>query len=120
MSDIPLTILPKVLQDIKVNHDSVKDEPIPPNSPSRNRLTGKRLLHNSDLRRVRNNEASRKSRQNRRKKLQSQTQLVEILQDEGRRLSQKVNELEALKAEIMKYITSNKTSLQNQDKQNIS
>jgi len=108
-SDLPLTILPDVLQDIKVCSEPFRNKPIP---PTRNRVTEKHLStsHNSDLRRVRNNEASRKSRQNRRKKLQTQVQLVEILEDEGRRLTQKVKELESLKAEIMKYITSNKMS----------
>jgi hypothetical protein len=41
--------------------------------------------------------------------LQTQAQLVDVLEEEGRRLSNQIKELELLKAEIMKYMTgSNK------------
>jgi hypothetical protein len=41
--------------------------------------------------------------------LQTQAQLVDVLEEEGRRLSSRIKELESLKAEIMKYMTgSNK------------
>ncbi|KZS13173.1 Uncharacterized protein APZ42_021638 [Daphnia magna] len=98
--------LPKVLQDISA--DSATEYSLPPTPIPRTRTNTKRSSNpskNSDLRRVRNNEASRKSRQNRRKKLQTQAQLVDVLEEEGRRLTNKIKELETLKAEIMKYMT---------------
>ncbi|XP_046651862.1 uncharacterized protein LOC124342763 [Daphnia pulicaria] len=99
--------LPLVLQDI--SSDSATESSLPPTPISRARTNTKRASNNSDIRRVRNNEASRKSRQNRRNKLQTQAQLVDVLEEEGRRLSNQIKELELLKAEIMKYMTgSNK------------
>ncbi|XP_046453183.1 uncharacterized protein LOC124200872 [Daphnia pulex] len=99
--------LPLVLQDI--SSDSATESSLPPTPISRTRTNTKRASNNSDIRRVRNNEASRKSRQNRRNKLQTQAQLVDVLEEEGRRLQNTIKELESLKAEIMKYMTgSNK------------
>lgn len=98
--------LPQVLQDI--SGDSATEYSLPPTPISRSRVNTKRSSNpskNSDLRRVRNNEASRKSRQNRRKKLQTQSQLVDVLEEEGRRLANKIKELETLKVQIMKYMT---------------
>ena len=109
----PVANLPQVIEDI-ASCDSAAEVSLPPTpKPSqRTRTTNKRATKsggNSDLRRVRNNEASRKSRQNRRKKQQTQAQMVDVLEAEGRRLNQKVKELEALKAEIMKYMPGNRT-----------
>ena len=99
--------LPQVLQDF--SSDSATESSLPPTPISRIRTNTKRSSNtsskNSDIRRVRNNEASRKSRQNRRKKLQTQAQLVDVLEEEGRQLNMRIKELETLKAEIMKYMT---------------
>ena len=111
--------LPQVIQDIS-SCDSAADASLPPTpKPGRSRAANKRTTKpNSDLRRVRNNEASRKSRQNRRKKQQTQVQMVDVLEAEGRRLNQKVKELESLKAEIMKYMTGNRTTPSTNSPQN--
>lgn len=106
--------VPETVQDnVSLSSDSVAESSLPPTPIPRGRTGAKRATNtatnHSDLRRVRNNEASRKSRQNRRKKQQTQAQLVTILEEEGRRLVNQVKELEALKAEIMKYMTRNKT-----------
>ncbi|XP_057375977.1 uncharacterized protein LOC130696867 [Daphnia carinata] len=98
--------LPQVLQDI--SSDSATEYSLPPTPVPRTRTNTKRSSNpskNSDLRRVRNNEASRKSRQNRRKKLQTQAQLVDVLEEENRRLTNQIREFETLKAEMMKYMT---------------
>lgn len=96
------------------NCDSAADISLPPTPIARTRTAGRKRASttvptHSDLRRVRNNEASRKSRQNRRKKQQTQAQLVDVLEEEGRRLVNKIKELEDLKAEMMKYMMRNKT-----------
>lgn len=106
---VPPSNLPQAVQDIS-SCDSAAEISLPPTPIPRSRATtNKRATksNSSDLRRVRNNEASRKSRQNRRKKQQTQAQMVDVLEEESRRLNQKVKELEALKAEIMKYMTGN-------------
>ncbi len=115
---VPASNLPQAVQDIS-SCDSAAEISLPPTPIPRSRAatTNKRATksnsssssssNSSDLRRVRNNEASRKSRQNRRKKQQTQAQMVDVLEEESRRLNQKVKELEALKAEIMKYMTGN-------------
>lgn len=63
---------------------------------------------NSDLRRIRNNESSRLSRFNRRKKIETQTKMVNQLEEDNRRLSVRVKELEDLKARFMQHMTDNK------------
>jgi len=63
---------------------------------------------NSDLRRIRNNESSRKSRLNRRQKFKTQLQMVSELEEEKRRLTLHVKELEELKALIMKHMTESR------------
>lgn len=62
-------------------------------------------LTKSDLRRIKNNEASKKSRSNRRQKQMSQSQMVSVLEEDIRRNTLLVNEYEALKAKMMEYIT---------------
>lgn len=57
-----------------------------------------------DLRRLRNNEASRKSRQNRRERLTGQVSMLSQLEKENQQLIVKVKELEQLKSEMMKYL----------------
>ena len=57
-----------------------------------------------DLRRIRNNEASRKSRQNRRQRLSAQLSMLSDLEEQHQQLSVKVKQLEQLKSEMMKYL----------------
>ena len=59
----------------------------------------------ADLRRIKNNEASKKSRSNRRQKQMSQSQMVSVLEEDIRRNTLLVAEYEALKAKMMEYIT---------------
>lgn len=74
-----------------------------------------------DLRRLRNNEASRKSRQNRRERLTGQLSMLSRLEKEHQELTVKVKELEQLKGEIMKYLKKDhwKRFKEKQTKQNI-
>ena len=57
-----------------------------------------------DLRRLRNNEASRKSRQNRRERMTGQLSMLTQLEKENQQLIVKVKELEQLRDEMMKYL----------------
>ena len=74
-----------------------------------------------DLRRLRNNEASRKSRQNRRERLTGQLSMLSRLEKEHQELTVKVKELEQLKGEIMKYLKKDhwKRFKEKQTKQNV-
>ena len=64
----------------------------------------------SDLRRIKNNEASKKSRSNRKQKQVSQSQMVSVLEEDIKKNTLLVSEYEALKAKMMEYITKGAAS----------
>lgn len=95
--------MPAVVQE-------VKDEPVASPRASTSRAGANRgsKVGASDLRRVRNNIASKKSRENRRNRLVMQKKQVEELEAGNKRLETKIRQLEALRDELMKHITPQK------------
>lgn len=90
--------------------DSMLSEKEGPSTPVPNRRSVSRSSNtsNSDLRRIRNNESSRLSRFNRRKKFEAQTKMVHQLEESNQLLRIRVKELEDLKALFMQHMTENK------------
>lgn len=86
---------------------SEKEGPSTP-VPNRRSVSRSSNTSNSDLRRIRNNESSRLSRFNRRKKFEAQTKMVYQLEESNQLLRIRVKELEDLKALFMQHMTENK------------
>lgn len=97
------------IEDLINPGSSTQSESEGPSTPyTRRSVSRSSNVSNSDLRRIRNNESSRKSRFNRRKKTEAQSKMVNQLEEDNRRLSLRVKQLEDLKALIMQHMTDNR------------
>lgn len=93
-------IIPNVVHEMKAEPE---DPPQP--RPPRQRPAKSNKIQVTDLRRERNNIASRKSRENRRKKFLTQKQLVDELEAGNRRLESRAKQLESLIDQLTTYVT---------------